>query len=347
MTGTTLWKTSTKFCVVIIKLCLCFVVWICHELLDNIAYPTTQQAFHQQDLTCNGSHLSPALIKKVKNFVFFVGYERSGHSIVGSLMDAHPHVIIANEYFLFEELPGLDNISDSEWKGQLFEKLYKKSVLDAGGTRTSSKKGYTLEVKDLWQGRFDDHIEVIGDKSGGRTTKEYMHDKESVQKYFKKLQDLVSIPVRVIHVVRNPFDIISTRVIYKVFGTNYKQIRSALSSTMQKFLASNQFVSERICHFFREVRATVEMIEEVIGRENVLEVHNCDLVSNPRGTLSRIFQFIEVDTSEQFLDACATKVFESQSRSRDTIEWSPPLRSVVEIEMKKYKHFNRYSFSSD
>ena len=33
----------------------------------------------------------------VEKFVFFVGYARSGSSIVGSMVDAHPNMIIANE----------------------------------------------------------------------------------------------------------------------------------------------------------------------------------------------------------------------------------------------------------
>ena len=41
---------------------------------------------------------------------------------------------------------------------------------------------------------------------------------------------------------------------------------------------------------FAEFEAVVEMIDEVFGRENVLELHNCDLVADPRGTLVKIFR---------------------------------------------------------
>ena len=30
----------------------------------------------------------------LKAFVMFVGYPRSGHSIVGALLDAHPHLTV-------------------------------------------------------------------------------------------------------------------------------------------------------------------------------------------------------------------------------------------------------------
>lgn len=36
-------------------------------------------------------------LSKIHTFVLFVGYPRSGHSLIGSIMDAHPNVIIAHE----------------------------------------------------------------------------------------------------------------------------------------------------------------------------------------------------------------------------------------------------------
>ena len=54
--------------------------------------------------------LSPQVIAGVKKFVFFIGYGRSGHSIIGSIMDAHPHVVIAHEFFLFSKFPKLEQI---------------------------------------------------------------------------------------------------------------------------------------------------------------------------------------------------------------------------------------------
>ena len=57
-------------------------------------------------------------------------------------------------------------------------------------------------------------------------------------------------------------------------------------------------------------------MDSLFGEENVLEVHNCDLVDDPRRTMSRIFDFLGVDTREHYLDVCA-EVFKSVSRSRN------------------------------
>lgn len=36
--------------------------------------------------------------------VFFVGHAHNGHSIEGSLMNSHPHIVISDEYDLSAEL---------------------------------------------------------------------------------------------------------------------------------------------------------------------------------------------------------------------------------------------------
>ena len=71
-------------------------------------------------------NLSRELVDGVKKFVFFVGY---GHSIIGSLMDAHPHVAISNEFFLFTKFNVLNKATDSRLHGKTtFLKAYTSVV---------------------------------------------------------------------------------------------------------------------------------------------------------------------------------------------------------------------------
>ena len=59
--------------------------------------------------------------------------------------------------------------------------------------------------------------------------------------------------------------------------------------------------------------------------------------------MSSIFDFLEVDTTEHYLDACAGKVFKSESRSRNMVVWTPEQIEMVERRMKKYESLSRYS----
>jgi hypothetical protein len=45
----------------------------------------------------NRSHLS-----EVERFALFIGYPRSGHSLIGSMLNAHPDMVIAHELGVFD-----------------------------------------------------------------------------------------------------------------------------------------------------------------------------------------------------------------------------------------------------
>ena len=290
--------------------------------------------------------LSSEIMEGVKKFVFFVGYSRSGHSILGTILDAHPHVVIANEFFLFKKFASdLERAPEKTWTANLMNKLYQKSVFDPNQMRASEKKGYTLNIDGLWQGNFDRHIEVIGDKSGGWTTMSYLRDKVGFKKNYQKLKDKLSMPIRIIHGLRNPFDMIATRLAIGISTKTFRQLKQKPSNTKKLHMPSA--VERGITTQFRQIAAVVEMIDTVLGPENVLEVHNCDLVNDPRNTISKLFDFLDVETSEHFLDTCSDKIFKSTSRSRDLIEWSPKQVSRIEQKMKKYKMLSRYNFTSD
>ena len=38
-----------------------------------------------------------------KTFLMFIGYPRSGHTLISSLLDAHPNAIVTNEFNVIDE----------------------------------------------------------------------------------------------------------------------------------------------------------------------------------------------------------------------------------------------------
>ena len=61
-------------------------------------------------------------------------------------------------------------------------------------------------------------LKVIGEKGGGSITDVYRRSPGNASIYFKELVDTVQIPIRVMYVVRNPYDMIATAVLYETFG---------------------------------------------------------------------------------------------------------------------------------
>ncbi|MDQ4062826.1 MAG: sulfotransferase, partial [Actinomycetota bacterium] len=78
------------------------------------------------------------LFESVGTYCMFIGYPRSGHSLVGSLLDAHPQTIIAHE------LDALKLVEAGFDKLQLYQLLLDNSRRFARGGREWT--GYDYEV---------------------------------------------------------------------------------------------------------------------------------------------------------------------------------------------------------
>ena len=87
----------------------------------------------------------------------FIGYQRSSHSLVGALLDAHPEIIIPHEYGLMSPNLTQNNLQ----RFALFSALHQLSMKQAAfGIRASAsntklgKNAYTYHVPGLWQGGY-------------------------------------------------------------------------------------------------------------------------------------------------------------------------------------------------
>ena len=285
------------------------------------------------------SLLGESEISTVEKFVFFVGYSRSGHSIIASLLDAHPNIIIAHEYNLFRKWKG----NKYQNRSFLYNELYRNSYNNAEkGWRSSMKnqKGYTLAVKDSWQGSFQDLL-VIGEKSGAVTAQTYDNDPLLFLQTLKELRNTVQVPIRVIHIVRNPYDMISTRLLY----ADGKTRKSKVQASVDMKYVSHGNLSQQVNRTIHVVQTVHELLSNCSLTS--LDVHLADLVKNPEDVMDTLCTFIGVSCSGGYLKKCSEKIYSRQSQSRQLVEWPQELvNKVYEMIIKPHQSFWRYSFSS-
>ena len=98
----------------------------------------------------NFEPLSQSAVEGVEKYVFFAGYPRSGHSMIGSVMDAHPNMVIAHEYFLLRKCSKMWNMKTNIFsnKAELFNSLYEDSFFESKcGWKSDSNtvKGYNFQ----------------------------------------------------------------------------------------------------------------------------------------------------------------------------------------------------------
>lgn len=114
----------------------------------------------------NPPALDARIYDKVKVFLLFIGYNRSRHTLLASLLDAHPNVIIANDFNILGEWINNPLLSQRK-KYYMYELLYAKSRYDVMyGVRSRMVDGkpaqYHYNIKGLWQGQYNKSIQVNG-----------------------------------------------------------------------------------------------------------------------------------------------------------------------------------------
>ena len=57
--------------------------------------------FHSELIKIN---FNKEFFSKLETIILFIGYSRSGHSLVGSLLDAHPEILVSHELHLMKHL---------------------------------------------------------------------------------------------------------------------------------------------------------------------------------------------------------------------------------------------------
>ena len=307
--------------------------------------------------------LSPEVVSGVKKFVFFVGYPRSGHSIVGSILDAHPHIVISHEFMLMDRESIFSEPPTQNWTSDLFNVLYQHSYMDSFvGIRNKyrTEKGYALNIEGLWQGRYDGFVDVIGDKSGGGTSARFLYDQLSFEYNYRQLVARLPVPIKVVHVMRNPYDMISTATIYAMiskdvhltdhdFATAKKILNPHKNSSnmprTKKFINAT-VLGNQIRAIFKKISGALK-IAELVGEENVLTIHSSDLVHSPRETILRMCAFFQVNVPDLYLKVATEKVYKTVSRTRELVEWPEKLVATVADRMKPYTILHRYNFTSD
>jgi hypothetical protein len=242
----------------------------------------------------------------VRAFCLFVGYPRSGHSLVGALLNAHRNAVISHEL----------NAPQLILSGCTRNALYSRILARAswfnlrGNTST-----YPYQVPNQWQGRFE-ALRVIGDKRGGAVTRCVAANPD----FLPRLRSLVGVPLRLLHVVRNPFDNIS-----------------AISIRHQLSLA------ESIDYYFLHCRTTA-MLGTLCPPGEVLTVRHEEMVRDPRTVLSSLCAFLALEPEPEYLEACCGVVFHRPSYTRRKVTWPRPLVQDVDRRARTYPFLDGYEF---
>ena len=142
--------------------------------------------------------LPQGVIAGVKYFAIFLGFGRGGTTLVGTLLDGHPNIVLATDYQLFIKWP---QYRTYHWKrARLYSALHQYSITFAKYFRHNNGKGYSFDLPGGFNGRYNESISVIGEQAAGSATILYMSEHQEWMRTLKELQETVTVPIKAVQV---------------------------------------------------------------------------------------------------------------------------------------------------
>jgi len=106
----------------------------------------------------------------------------------------------------------------------------------------------------------------------------------------------------------------------------------------------SKIVDKNIKEYFHRYQAS----EEAINMFNLdaIDIHNKDLIMNPRRIIINVCEFLEVFCSEDYIEKCSTKMFHDLSRTRYKIKWKDYQMAAINENIQKFGSLSKYNFNS-
>ena len=252
-----------------------------------------------------------AFFRDLRTYCMFVGYPRTGHSLIGSLLDAHPNIVIAHE------LDALKLFQRGFSRAQVFHLLLENSKKMAAAGRRHS--GYSYEVPNQWQGRFE-ALQVLGDKKGATSAMRFYLDPRLVD----FVRNKIATELKFVHVIRNPYDVLATMA--------RRSPRKTLDTHIEIFF--------KLC-------SSIERLKTQFQPTQMFDVRLESFIEDPKTHLDDLCSFLGVEANDTYLEDCASIVFKSPKKSRFDIQWDRESVARVSERMQAFGFMAGYSYDQD
>ncbi|MHA1293713.1 MAG: sulfotransferase [Promethearchaeota archaeon] len=249
------------------------------------------------------------IFKDVKYFVIFVCNPRSGHSLVGSLLDAHPNMVISHE---LNVLPYL-KFSDYNYYKIYSMILYNSYKMASSANRYQT--GYNYNVPYEYAGRYKT-LKVIGDKKGEGSSKYFRRNPNFINELLK----IFGKKLKIINVIRNPYDNIS-----------------AIS------FRNNLSIKQSINRYFNNIEV-FNRIRKIMPEDQVIFINHEALIENPKKILSKLCHFLDLDAPTDYLEACSQIIFKKPHSRKEQEKWEEEDIKKIESLMKRKENIMYFKY---
>ena len=235
--------------------------------------------------------------------------------MMAALLDAHPNMMFSQQANALRALNR--GFGKTALQGMI---LGKSNAFADGGARGLGHdihSTYSYAVQNQWQGRHE-RVLVLGDKQAPATTG-WLSGNHSL---LSRLGKTMGTSVRLFHMIRNPFANISG--IYRL-----KSKRGMTPS-----------LSDAIEYYFQMANGVNALKQEF--DEIFLDVFLEELIDRPKKGFAEACSFLGVPSSDEYLEACASVVFNRPRTVTEDIQWTAESVETVKQQMAKIPFLQRY-----
>lgn len=251
----------------------------------------------------------------VEGFLQFAGFPRSGHSLIGSLIDAHPGAVVSHELDII-------GLVDAGWS--------RRDILALIGSESAA----FMEHGRYWNGfayvvprQFNGEAAaptIMGDKKGDWAVRRVQDDPALLD----RLHGIMDMPCKWLLVVRNPFDNIATMSLrrggaydrLRISSPDPATFRAALKAEAGKTIADH--ADDAMIEDFINLCRGVAMMQARIDPQDWLGVGYEGFVREPLEGLGRILDFTGLPRDDGFMRDAASIVRAGGNHSRNAVAWS-------------------------
>ena len=262
----------------------------------------------------------PAL-GEVQSFVQFAGWPRSGHSLIGALIDAHPQAAIAHEL----DAMGLFH------KGVAARRLPALCLANAAAFTRAGRhwNGFCYAVPGAAHGPVPG-LRLVGDKKGDWATRWAAADPDLVE----RLAHVMPLACRWILVTRHPADNIATMSLRR--GGGYDRLRiggerqiGAAIRDLQKAGRIATEISDAMIADYRALAASVAEMKRRVPPKNWIELSYEGFARDPKMGLARLAEALDLAPDPAWCAAAARIVGAPAGQSRDRLAWRAGQRAAI------------------
>ncbi len=255
---------------------------------------------------------SDKIFRDVKFFSFFINADRSGHSLVGAILDAHPNIIISHEINALVLLKE-HNFKKNKVYSRILAKSYNQS---ARKNRIKNKYNYNIPYE--FSGKFK-ILNIIGDKKGSATAQILYNNPQLIS----RLQEIFENNLKIITVFRNPYD-------------------NIIAMSVRRKLPISQCI-----RLYFNITEICYRLYKILPKEQMIIINHEDLINNPSSEIEKICNFYGLSAPKDYLNIVRQIINKKPHNRRYNYNWrDEDLHKIKQfIEKSKYQiFFKDYKF---